>query len=345
MSKSRRPRRGPSPLVSGGPGEYHPQGGAGLQVLHEGADLQAREFGVPEADVPGGKTHLVNPQAVPETPAPRPERPADSHKYHGVKPLDNGGYDTPPDATEERAPRPAPEPHLSDAVPVFITEGPGSERKIRRLITEGPVTLAAGTTDPVRLADRDPDRVKLWVCNETEGAADSAPVTAQGTFTGAGGGSASLPAGDAITGFIITAAHAAAVEDVTVTVTGAQGGTQTYNYVEPNAGNSYGELAVTYPDPLEPAVAGGVITVAVSVNASGSAGNINVFGASAGAGAPGLRIGDWETASDGRGMLMPAGTMKDFVTQDALYMINESGAPVTVSWGYETMVPAEGLSP
>ena len=232
-----RPRRGqpgPDVLVEGDIGEYHPQGGARLrEVFRESGDLASREFGVPEADLPGGKGHVINPETDATDPAMPPERPADYHKYHGV-PSDDGLYVV-PDSEVGDAPRPEPVPHIRDAVPVFIIEGGGKvkDKTIRALVTEGPQTIASGTVDPVRIADRDPKRVKLWICNETT----------------------------------------------------------------PSA---------------------------------------------AGATSPGVRIGDWETTADTRGLLIPAGQIKDFTSQAAVFATNQSGSPVTLSWGYETEIQAAG---
>lgn len=242
MSRSRssnRPRRGQSGrdvLVTGDTGPRQPQGGA-QPGPSESGNLAARQFGVPQADIPGGVKHVVNPQTRPDPTAAAPPRPADYHKEHGVEPDDWGGYVTPPDeAGHHPAQRPAPEPKWYDAVPVFITQGPGKGDRIRALVTEGPVTVASGTTDPQRVAVRDPHRAKFWICNETT------PTAAGGT-------------------------------------------------------------------------------------------------------APGVRIGDWETTADNRGLLVPAGQIKDFASQDDIWLINQSGSSVTLSWGYETEVEAAGTEP
>jgi hypothetical protein len=230
-----RPRRGPAGnvLVTGDTGtRAGPQGGAAPGASESG-DLDSREFGVPQADIPGGLRHKVNPETTPAKTAQKQLRPADEHKFHGVPPMDFGPYAGVPGVEDDKPPRPEPEPKISDAVPVYQVEGPGHRRMIRKLITEGPQAIAAGTVDPVRIADRDPHRVKFWICNET---------TASG----------------------------------------------------------------------------------------------------AGAAGPGVRIGDWETAADLRGLLIPAATIKDFVTQDSVYLTNQSGTAVTVSWGYETEVEASG---
>lgn len=236
MANRHRPRRGPAgsnTLVTGDTGTTAgPQGGAKPGASASG-DLDAREFGVPQADIPGGLRHKVNPETAPEKTAAKQLRPADEHKYHGVPPMDFGPYEDVPGVEHDKPPRPEPEPVISEAVPVYIQAGPGHKRKIRKLITEGPQVIPNAITDPVRIADRDPDRVKFWICNET---------TASG----------------------------------------------------------------------------------------------------AGAAGPGVRIGDWETCADNRGMLIPAATLKDFITQDSVYLTNQSGTAVTVSWGYETEIEAAG---
>lgn len=244
MSRKRgsRPRRGPAGpnvLVEGGDIGIAagPQGGAEDGATESG-NLESREFGVPQADIPGGLKHLVNPETVPAATVEVIPRPADYHKEHGVEPDDWEGYQVPGDESiPERWKRPPPEPVWHDAVPVYVTDGPGKADRILALITEGPVTYPSTTgQDPVRIAVRDQHRRKFWIVNET------------------------TPSG-------------------------------------------------------------------------------------AGAATPGVRIGDWETTADGRGLLIPAAQMKDFNSQDDIYLINNSGSSVTVSFGYETSVEAAGLIP
>lgn len=195
MGKTRhRPRRGepgPNVIVTGDTGEYAgPQGGARKlrEAFRESGDLESREFGVPEADLPGGIRHLVNTETIPERTEKKPQRPADYHKYHGV-PSDNELYEV-PDPELTRAARPVPVPKLSDAVPVFVVERPDGARSIRALFTEGPVTIASGTVDPFRIADRDPDRVTFWICNETtaSGAGAATPGVRIGDWETTGDG-------------------------------------------------------------------------------------------------------------------------------------------------------------
>jgi hypothetical protein len=173
----RRPRRGGGGsrdkyarniLETGDEGQYEYQGGA-EPGASEAGNIQAREFGVPQADLPGGVMHLVNPQSVPTKSEGAPERPADYHKYHGV-PSDDGPYEV-PSAEVDYGPRPAPEPKIEDAVPVYILERPGDQRMIREFATYGPFTLAgsnAGTSQgSMRLCVRDPRRVTMYVTNES----------------------------------------------------------------------------------------------------------------------------------------------------------------------------------
>lgn len=163
-----RPRRGqpgPDILVTGDTGEYHPQGGArtGPDAYRESGDLDAREFGVPQADLPGGVLHVVNPETHPARTAPRPERPADYHKYHGV-PSDDGQYEPTPGETTLATPPPDPVPKPHDAVPVYIVETSGKDRVIRASAHDS--ILVSGSTDPVRLCNQDPQRIWVHLLNE-----------------------------------------------------------------------------------------------------------------------------------------------------------------------------------
>ena len=250
---NRRPRRGnPSKdghapghpsrrnvLIAGDTGIFGGAQGGAQPGATESGDLAAREFGVPQADLPGGVKHLVNPQTRATKPPGVHERPADEHKFHGVEPIDFGQYVTPPDATEERFPHPAPEPSYPDAVPVYIKQDPGGRPRIRVLITEGPQNIPTTATafDPIRIADRDQHRVKFWIQNEA--AAGATPAT------------------------------------------------------------------------------------------------------------NGVRIGDWETVADGRGLLIPGGSTspRDFNTQEAVFVINPSAAALNISYGYETEIEMAGLEP
>ena len=166
MSRAKnRPRRGnpdSSVLIEGDEGIFAgPLGGAAPGATESG-DLASREFGVPQADIPGGVRHLVNPQTRHARPPGVPERPADYHKEHGVEPLDDGQYVVPPDATEERPQKAQPEPVTHDAIPVYIVETPGKKR-VRRDVSATNITVAAQGTDPSRICNRDEDRVLVML--------------------------------------------------------------------------------------------------------------------------------------------------------------------------------------
>jgi len=190
-----RPRRGepgPNVLVEGDSGEYAgAQGGARRlkDAFRESGDLESREFGVPEADLPGGIRHFVNAETEVAPTAAPPERPADYHKYHGV-PSDNGLYET-PDPELGKAARPRPLPKISDAVPVYIVES--AEGNVRRETAMDSVLVsgtALGAIDPVRLCNRDENRVELRLLNE-----DAANNLRIGSYTElAEGRGAMLPA-------------------------------------------------------------------------------------------------------------------------------------------------------
>src|SRR5260221_6197826 len=136
MAKRPRPRRGPAGsnvLVTGDKGiAAGPQGGA-KPGASESGDLDSREFGVPQADIPGGLRHVVNPETKPAKTAEKQLRPADEHKYHGVPPMDFGPYQDVPGTEHDKPARSATEPKYSDAVPVYEVQRPGHKRKIRRL--------------------------------------------------------------------------------------------------------------------------------------------------------------------------------------------------------------------
>jgi len=162
-----RPQRGSSggnPLVTGDTGSYAgPQGGADPGP-HISGDLQSREFGVPQADIPGGQNHLVNPQAKPAETARKPLRPADYHKYHGVPPIDDGEYETPPDDVTSQG-KPAAEPKEPvDAVPVRIVQD--HPNTYRDLFADSISVAASTSAEPTRLCNYDPDRYEVWLLNE-----------------------------------------------------------------------------------------------------------------------------------------------------------------------------------
>jgi hypothetical protein len=88
-----------------------------------------------------------------------------------VEPTEPDGYVTPPDATEERAPKPAPEPKYDDAVPVYLVAGPGKKEKTGVSPRNITVPAATGTTPnagiPVRVQADNQDRVGVSLLNES----------------------------------------------------------------------------------------------------------------------------------------------------------------------------------
>lgn len=166
MSRAKnRPRRGSpgsSVLIEGDTGIFPgPLGGAEPGATESG-DLASREYGVPQADIPGGVRHLVNPQTRHARPPGVPERPADYHKEHGVEPLDDGQYALPPDATEERPSKGIPEPRTHNAIPVYIvSEEPAG--KSRRVAVTDTIALPAVGTDPARICNLDDARDEVML--------------------------------------------------------------------------------------------------------------------------------------------------------------------------------------
>ena len=168
-SRRHHPRRGQpgvDAIIMGDVGDYAgPQGGAreGEDVFRESGDLQSREFGVPQADLPGGKGHTVNAPTPHARPALKPERPADYHKYHGV-PSDDEQYETPPPGVG-RIPRQAPVPRVPDAVPVYIVES-ATARIIRTASPRHIICPASTAAEPVRVCGKDSRRVEILLLNE-----------------------------------------------------------------------------------------------------------------------------------------------------------------------------------
>lgn len=167
MTTRHRPRRGSdhgaNVLVSGDTNR-EPQGGA-KPGASESGDLEAREYGVPQADLPGGLNHLVNPQTHPAPPVDKGERPADAHKYHGVPPQDDGEYVTPP-RTVDKPPKPEKVPRWKEAVPVYQVEGPDGSGARVRVSTHDSILAPVQGHDPARLCNQDENRVELHLLNE-----------------------------------------------------------------------------------------------------------------------------------------------------------------------------------
>jgi len=134
------------------------------------------------ADIPGGKPHLVNPPAYVNRDNRRAavdrRKPVDYHREHDVPPEDAAtDYDVPRNLVHAdfgESGEQAREAHIReavepDAVPVYIVEKGGDEKKIR--------VLAAFNIDVVpwgggsgqaatRICSRDPNRVEIRILNE-----------------------------------------------------------------------------------------------------------------------------------------------------------------------------------
>lgn len=174
-----RPKRGASPRDNGlveiiegdnppyGEG-YGPQGEPGPFPYF--GDEPTREFGTPDADIPGGLKHLINKPTAHKKPPATYERPADYHKYHGVAPTEPGhDYDRPVVHDEEasRRARPVPEPKVhEDAVPVRIVAEEGEDTWIKKTMAFNIRVNKVQAGDVTRICDRDPHRLKLKVLNE-----------------------------------------------------------------------------------------------------------------------------------------------------------------------------------
>lgn len=104
------------------------------------------------------------------------------------------------------------------------------------------------------------------------------PVTSAAAFAAAGNGTATLPAGVPLTGFDVTAAAAGGANTIVVTVTGAAGGTLTWNVASQSTAAAP-PLIIRPPQALLPANP----AVGIAVTATGAvgtpAGNIVVYGA------------------------------------------------------------------
>jgi hypothetical protein len=132
-----------------------------------------------------------------------------------------------------------------------------------------PLTAAGATTSIIT----SPGRLIGWSLLSTSA---TAPPTAVGAAAAAGNGTATLAAGASISGFDVNGQPASAATYVTVTVTGAAGGTLTY-YVAGNAAETMA-LSVRYPQPLTPASPVVGIAVTVTGQAASPAFTIAAYG-------------------------------------------------------------------
>jgi hypothetical protein len=184
-SRSRkRPRRGPAGIDADKGNRF-----AGEPV--------GRALGLDSRDIPGGQAggHLVNAQTIPT----RPQVPPEADLFAPDSLLDHGVYDPDTEPTWRkpspdvgRAPRPAPEPKIDDAVPVYIVPRPK-----RRTSGASPrrVAIPASGNPPVRLFSENEERVGVSLLNESatiirigETESDAA------NYSGTPSGGAALPA-------------------------------------------------------------------------------------------------------------------------------------------------------
>lgn len=148
---SNRPKRGPA-----GPAPDSPAG---------------RALGLDDRDIPGGAVHIINPEtrATPPALEPAAELFADGSLLdHGVPDeRDEAGFTTPsglvgPPQTAAR------EPEVTEAVPVYIVDGPKSEHR-DRIMTGVSYTVNDPTQpEPTVLAYPDERRLELWILNESQ---------------------------------------------------------------------------------------------------------------------------------------------------------------------------------
>lgn len=157
------PRRpGGGPLVAGSPP------GPRADQREAGADTPAgRQLGLDDREIPGGKTHLVNPES-PSTPPKEGKAGAlfEGMNAHGVPDtLAEPGYEV-PSHHAGKAPRPAAEPELDEAVPVYLVERPGRNRVLRVSGMYNVLCPANTAAQPARLCNPDPARVEVRLLNE-----------------------------------------------------------------------------------------------------------------------------------------------------------------------------------
>lgn len=137
------------------------------------------------------------------------------------------------------------------------------------------VTGVINLADQVRTPYKVTDIFAFW--NQS---AFPTPVnsTVDTTFAAAASGSASLPGGNAITGFTVSVGPGVAAALTTVTVSNVVGGPLTYEFESPAAGGET-TLNINFPNPLLPVFAT-QITVTFNGTANTGAGSIEVTGQS-----------------------------------------------------------------
>ena len=167
MSRPKRGKAGPEIEIGDPFGQYERQGGGGDGATEPG-NLMSREYGVPQAAIPGGVNHLINKQAHPERPPGRPQQQPVVNA-HGVPPADLQ-YEFPQKADElVHQPKPEREPeHEHDyAVPVWLRPKPGREDMYRDCEPSNVnVPAIGGLPGPARVCNINRDRVKIGLLNE-----------------------------------------------------------------------------------------------------------------------------------------------------------------------------------
>jgi hypothetical protein len=100
-------------------------------------------------------------------------------------------------------------------------------------------------------------------------------LTANASAAAAGSATATLPVGAELVGFTVTEGTFTVANFATVTVTGAAGGTQTYN-IQNNPGSTSAIFGIqqTFPVPLIPASP--LVPIAVTFNGNANTGPVNV---------------------------------------------------------------------
>ena len=133
------------------------------------SEAEAREYGIRDTGrIPGGLTHLANPPVkIYQPPVPPKLKEFRGQDAHGVPPQDVGEYNR--EMQRERShpfdPRFADQPPGPSPVPVYIVEGAGGPRPLRRTSLRH-LAVPASTSSPARVCGQDPTRVEIRLLNE-----------------------------------------------------------------------------------------------------------------------------------------------------------------------------------
>lgn len=124
---------------------------------------QKAEYGIDDRDIPGGRTHLINPQTRQQkTPAPEQLAEFRGMMAHGV----------PPEGHTYHRPAKSYQPEYADLrkppvpVPVYIVEDSAGSRPFKNIFTNT-ITVPSGAIEPVRLCSNDPGRIHVAFLNES----------------------------------------------------------------------------------------------------------------------------------------------------------------------------------